>query len=179
MDKNNGESYKVYGSGKFSWVKKNEIDVQKSLPINPEKISKNFKEEYVNYNNFESETPYFIWVDLQRCTVNVFKGSKKNYRLIKTMTCASGKDETPTVRGNFKIQDRGLDFYEASINMGAKYWVRFYGSYLFHSLPTDKKGNILDTTLGKQATHGCIRLSIENSKWIYDNIPKDTEVWVN
>lgn len=179
MDKNNGESYKIFSKGKSSWVKKSELDVQKSAAVTPEKINKNLKEEFVNYNNFKSETPYFIWVDLQRHTVNIFKRKKKNYELIKTMTCASGKDKTPTVRGNFKIEDRGLDFYEASIDMGAKYWVRFYGSYLFHSLPTDEKGNILDTTLGQQATHGCIRLSIKNSKWIYDNIPKNTSVWIN
>ncbi|WP_278279724.1 L,D-transpeptidase [Clostridium sp. DMHC 10] len=30
--------------------------------------------------------------------------------------------------------------------------------------------------LGTKASHGCVRLSIEDAKWMYDNIPRDTLV---
>ena len=36
--------------------------------------------------------------------------------------------------------------------------------------------NIVDYTLGKPASHGCIRLRESDSKWIYDNVPKDSKV---
>ncbi|HAH78565.1 MAG TPA: L,D-transpeptidase, partial [Ruminococcaceae bacterium] len=30
--------------------------------------------------------------------------------------------------------------------------------------------------LGEPASHGCIRLPVEDAKWIYDNIPEGTKV---
>lgn len=32
------------------------------------------------------------------------------------------------------------------------------------------------TGLGKRASHGCIRLMVDDAKWIYDNCGKGTEV---
>jgi lipoprotein-anchoring transpeptidase ErfK/SrfK len=59
------------------------------------------------------------------------------------------------------------------------YWVRFNGSYLFHSIAMDRYQNIKDDTLGDRATAGCIRLSLEDSQWFYENIPSGTGVYVN
>ena len=36
--------------------------------------------------------------------------------------------------------------------------------------------HIQDGTLGKQVSHGCVRLDINNAKWLYDNIPNGTKV---
>ena len=33
--------------------------------------------------------------------------------------------------------------------------------------------------LGKQVSHGCIRLTAGDAKWIYDNIDDDTKVIIN
>ena len=37
---------------------------------------------------------------------------------------------------------------------------------------------ITDGRLGINASHGCVRLNINNAKWIYDNIPRGTKVVV-
>ena len=37
---------------------------------------------------------------------------------------------------------------------------------------------ITDGRLGINASHGCVRLSIENAKWIYNTIPSGTKVIV-
>lgn len=34
----------------------------------------------------------------------------------------------------------------------------------------------MDDRLGVHITHGCVRLSMGNSKWVYDNIPYRTKV---
>ena len=83
---------------------------------------------------------------------------------------------TPTIRGTFEVNGRGTRFGNTA---GAKNWVRFHESYLMHSVLVNAKGNIVDNTLGKRASHGCVRISMENSKWVYDNIPDGTTVWVN
>ena len=54
------------------------------------------------------------------------------------------------------------------------------GDYLFHSLPFDESGeNIVDYTLGTPASHGCIRLAVEDAKWLYDNIDNGTKIIIN
>ena len=35
---------------------------------------------------------------------------------------------------------------------------------------------VMDGRLGINASHGCVRLAIENAKWIYDTIPRGTKV---
>ena len=54
----------------------------------------------------------------------------------------------------------------------------YSGSYLFHSVLYNRGSmtQIQDGTLGKQVSHGCVRLDINNAKWLYDNIPNGTKV---
>ena len=58
--------------------------------------------------------------------------------------------------------------------------VQFYGNYLFHSVLYEPGSmtDIQDGRLGINASAGCVRLSIGNAKWIYDNIPSSTKVVV-
>ena len=35
---------------------------------------------------------------------------------------------------------------------------------------------VMDGRLGINASHGCVRLAIENAKWICDTIPRGTKV---
>ena len=88
--------------------------------------------------------------------------------------------------GTFYIEpERGDSFYNASLNEGANNWVSFkdHGIYLFHSVPTDASGNYNvkeAKKLGKTAaSHGCIRLSVPDSKWMSENLKTGTKVVIN
>ncbi|HEX3026442.1 MAG TPA: L,D-transpeptidase family protein [Clostridia bacterium] len=127
--------------------------------------------------NFGSSTSYLILVDLANQKVGIYRGSKGSWNLSQSYICSSGvggDDATPT--GTFTIHSRGTWFFSRSEQMGAEWWTQFSGDYLFHSLPMDQNRNVVDATLGKPASHGCIRLSIENAKWIYNNVPRGTTV---
>ncbi|MDZ7543981.1 L,D-transpeptidase family protein, partial [Clostridium perfringens] len=92
-------------------------------------------------------------------------------------TGISGK-ETP--KGIFAVTNRGDWFFAEEFGQGGKYWVQFMGDYLFHSIPFDKTQTVvLDDTLGTPASHGCIRLKVEDAKWLYDNIANDTKIIIN
>lgn len=58
-----------------------------------------------------------------------------------------------------------------------------HGVYLFHSVPTDQSNHIVESQadkLGKSAaSHGCVRLSLPDSKWMYDTIPEGTKVVID
>ena len=49
----------------------------------------------------------------------------------------------------------------------------------YTNLFLDLDGSIKDGRLGKALSDGCIRLEKINAKWIYDNIPEGTKVYIN
>lgn len=133
---------------------------------------------FVNENDFTSNTNYFIWVDTKNFKVNIFEGLKNNWKLIKSYLCSIGKPSTPTPKGNFTVGIKGLSFGE---NHGyiARYYTQIKGNYLFHSILYNLDGSIRDGRLGMAVSNGCVRLALQNAKWIYDNIPKDTAIHIS
>ncbi|MBU3204808.1 L,D-transpeptidase [Clostridium algidicarnis] len=137
--------------------------------------------EKQNINSFDiaSGTKYLILVNIKEQKTYIYKGSKNKWSLTKEFLCSTGINGKETPKGTFTVQNKGDWFYTDKYDQGGKYWVGFKGNYLFHSLPFDKEQkNIVDTTLGKPASHGCIRLKVEESKWIYDNVPIGSKVIV-
>lgn len=135
-------------------------------------------ESFVNTNGLESNTPYLIWIDLSNQKVNLFTGKYQSWELIKSIFCSSGKPSTPTVKGSFTIESKG-SYFRVSSDVICKYYSQFYGNYLMHSVLLDNEGNIVDGTLGTPVSHGCVRLPIEDAKYIYDYIPIGTKVFIN
>lgn len=133
-------------------------------------------ESTVNENGMSSSTDYAITIDSKRQMVNIFSGYAEHWKLIRSMRCATGKASTPTVKGFYKIQCKG-SMFRVSKNTICKYYSGFHGDYLFHTVLLDNNGNIQVPTLGVAVSHGCVRLAIEDAKFIYDNIPIGTKVW--
>lgn len=112
----------------------------------------------------------------------VYLDNQSTGKRLYMMICSSGMDNT-TPTGTYAIQERGESFFNAQLNEGANYWVSwlYHGTYLFHTVPTDTSGNynVAEAQkLGKPASHGCIRLSVPDAKWLYDNVPEGTTVVV-
>jgi hypothetical protein len=176
-DQNDGQSYKVSANGRVAYITKSAISISEDPETNMDKLSAEESEYYVNEKGFSSNSGYFCWVDIDRQQLYIFSGSKGNWKLNRNFSCSTGKNQTPTPRGQFTPVNRGLSFGSAS-SLGAKYYVRFSGSYMVHSLPF-QYGKITDYTLGKRASHGCVRLSVSDSIWFYNNIPAKTTIWIN
>lgn len=159
--------------------KDNYLASQKSsaAPASSSQLVSAINASNINSLDIESLTDYLIYVDTTSQTTNIYTGSKNKWNLKKSMKCSTGIKGKETPSGVYTIQNRDEWFFSEKFNQGGKYWVQFDGDYLFHSLPYDKaKQNVLDTTLGTPASHGCIRLSLEDSKWLYDNVTKSTKV---
>ena len=143
-------------------------------------LLQNLNSETINTLNIESNTPYLIYVNLNEQKTYVYEGSSNNWTLEKDFPCSSGMESEATPKGVYTITGRGDWFYSDEYEQGGKYWVQFWGDYLFHSLPYDETQNtIVDYTLGVPASHGCIRLAVEDSKWLFENMPDDTKVIIN
>lgn len=131
-----------------------------------------------NKRNITSVTPYLVHVDLTKQQITVYKTINGINTPIRTMLCATGKRHTPTPKGVFKMKHVGKFLFDRKYNCYLRYVVRFSGSYLIHSVPVNSKGRVLDRTIGKPASHGCIRLLVEDSKWLYQ-MPENTTVLID
>jgi hypothetical protein len=125
---------------------------------------------------------YKLYVDTTENYVSVLGWANGGYtREVHHFICSCGKKDTPTIKGKFKLKERRGEWYKISSNGWVQYAYRFVGGYYFHSVLFAKKGDTKvrqnsDVLLGQNASHGCIRLSVEDCKWIYENCDIGTEV---
>lgn len=123
--------------------------------------------------------PYKITVNLTQNIVTVYgKDGNGGYtRPERAFTCSAG-GYTPT--GTFRTTDK-YTWRPLVGNVYGQYATRITGSILFHSVPYFKQDkSTLEymeyNKLGTTASAGCIRLSVADAKWIYDNCPSGTTV---
>lgn len=119
-----------------------------------------------------------LWVKVNLPGQNVVVYDARN-RQVKKFICSTGMEGSDTPTGTYTVQLKGESFFSREYQEGGYYWTQFKGNYLFHSVPFDKNRQIEPAEaqkLGTKASHGCVRLSIGDAKWIYENIPKGTKV---
>ena len=146
---------------------------------------------------------YYLEVDLTNQCVNVYNlytstmaadGSIVTTRfdqpqLVDRFICSSGLgSSTPT--GVYYVPKPGAKGYGTTkfswgyfnkFDCWARYLTRIDGGILFHSIIFSKQSMSTARTssyynLGNKASHGCIRLTVEHAKWIYDNCDIGTMV---
>lgn len=143
-------------------------------------ISASKAEAFVNNKGLSSPSEYLIWVSTPTTHLYIFQGSAGNWKLIKDMRCTVGKPSTPTIKGTFSVIGKGGYFtvpdHEEWI---CRYYTQFYGDFLIHSVVYDWDLNLVDGRLGMYLSKGCVRVSLTNAKFIYDNMPYGTTVYVN
>lgn len=142
------------------------------------KESKNvYYENIVNSNDCSSKTGYYIYISLTDHVLCIFTGSKYNWKASNIFLCTVGAAETPTITGHYTIGAKG-PYFITDYNLMCKYYTQIYGNYLIHSILYYPDGRIADERLGMNLSHGCIRVATENAKYIYDNIPSGTAIWI-
>ena len=125
---------------------------------------------------YSSSTGYLILVSYDYHTVNIFTGKRNNWKLTQCFPCSMGKSSTPTPRGTYYTTGRTYSFGDSDHT--CYYATGYIGmTYLFHSvLYYPGTYNVKDGRLGLNISNGCIRLYIEDAKWIYDTVPLNTTV---
>ncbi len=140
------------------------------------------KDKSTNTTTNNSNKPYYIEVIRNQNVVIVYglDSNNKYTKIVKVFTCSVGKSNTQTPVGTFKTSDKAKWGWLVG-NLYGQYYTRIVGSILFHSVPYTKKAkNTLEwdeyNKLGSAASKGCVRLSVRDVKWIYDNCPRGTTV---
>lgn len=110
---------------------------------------------------------------------------EKQYELVDTFICSTGLGNS-TPKGVFSSTTEPLDrwHYFVKYKCWAQYAWRITGNIYFHSVIFSEQDE--DTlrmssvyNLGSKASHGCIRLKVEDAKWIYQNCNAGTIVIIS
>lgn len=125
---------------------------------------------------------YKIKVNTKTNRVTIFGWNGTGmYEDVYHFKASCGRQNTPTPVGTFQIGGPVPDewYYMEKSEVWVKYTTRINGPYYFHSVLFTNKGDKTPTeasmrNLGVNASHGCVRLSEENAKWIYEHIQPGT-----
>lgn len=148
-----------------------------------EKIEETVLPEVSGFGQKNSRYPYYIMVNRQANCVTVYEQDESGEYTIpmKAMVCSVGVSER-TPLGTFRTSDKYTWRYLFGDVYG-QYAYRINKNILFHSVPyyTKNKGDLESeeyNKLGEPASLGCIRLSVEDAKWLVDNCPSGTKVTI-
>ncbi|MDD6893509.1 MAG: L,D-transpeptidase [Lactobacillus sp.] len=158
-------------------------DSNMRTPIDWQKSS-----ETIPYPDLSKVKDLWVKVSLKGNRTYLYDGSKIIYTMYSSggvyqKDAKTGKMKSATPTGTFYVQaERGDSFFNQELGEGANYYVSWlnHGEYLFHSVPTKADGsyNLKEAAkLGKSTgSHGCIRLSVSDAKWMEQNLPEGTKV---
>lgn len=127
----------------------------------------------------DAASAYRIRINKQKNTVTVYRKKGNAYKPYKAFVCSVGH---ATPLGSFRIYQKHRWRALVQSTYG-QYCSRFVGSILFHSVWYHKPdpstlANEEYNKLGTTASHGCIRLTVQDAKWIYDHCSMGTPVVV-
>ena len=153
------------------------IDVEETQKKNEEEFEKLKEEKKIS----DAADKYYIKVNYGAQVVTVYtKDANGKYtNPVKAMVCSTGT-YTPT-SGVYRTLGKG-NWWGLMGNVYGQYSTWICGDILFHSVPYLEKGDKSSLEywaydqLGKRVSMGCVRLTVKDAKWIYDNCPIGTQV---
>ena len=126
--------------------------------------------------------PYKIEVVRNQCTVLIYGQDKAgNYNILYRVCVCSPGQATPL--GTFRTPSK-VRWGALMGGVWGQYCTQITGNFLFHSVyyHTTDPGTLYASAynqLGTVCSHGCVRVTVEDAKWIYDNCRLGTVVYIH
>lgn len=131
----------------------------------------------VDYDNTDPNR-YTIEIDLVNQVISVWENASG--AIVLQSLCTTGDEENPTGSGTFKLGDLKERFgYFVAYGQYAQYWTQVVRGIYIHSVMYDTKdlssmSRSAYRNLGKNVSHGCVRVLPHIAQWIYYNCPPGT-----
>lgn len=176
---NSGENVSVSISGAYDFNTPGTYPLQYILTDTSGNTTVQDFELIINKKPVNTAYPYYIKINRKQNVVMIYglDAEGQYTKLSKVFVCSTGK-ATPLgkyrTEGKYKWRWLFGDVY-------GQYATVIDGDILFHSVPyTQQSKDTLEyweyNKLGTKASLGCIRLTVRDAKWIYDNCPSGTMV---
>lgn len=133
---------------------------------------------------------YFFEVDVNNQVVKVWKYNEETAAytdLEQAFICTTGTKANPSPLGTFTLNGRRARYCTFPTWGGndARWWTQITPEIAFHSViftDASKPETLVKssyTNLGKRGSHGCIRLILEDAKWVYDHAREGMQVYIH
>lgn len=164
IDFRNGQYVFVYKGREYK-ISRIATYKQKVSQIAPDKTySVREARDFVTQAKLKSRTKYLIFVNTYTQHEYVFEGKKGNWKLLWHDDIATGRASTPTQTGLTHINSKSY------VENGLKWW-SCCKVFSIHGLPGGAKVNY-------PTSGACVRNYDVHAKWVYDNCPIGTAVFV-
>lgn len=125
-------------------------------------------EHFVNGIKMSSKKKQLIWVSTYCQHAYAFKGKKGKWKCVRDWELSTGRADAPTPTG---VNGKVSLWKKLSFRHGLQWWSCFSSYNAFH-------GKQSSWSIGKPASSGCIRNKNKDAKWIYNNVPISTRVYI-
>ena len=146
-----------------------------------------YSEKAIGLSGEGEVMPFLIKVSVEDQRVYIYRCVDGEYNyLVRTMICSTGAVGTATPTGTFIStgrRDKGRWHYFVEHECWAQYAFTITGNILFHSVlySSNNENSLRGSSvynLGHRASHGCVRLKVEDAKWICDHCGKGQKIIV-
>ncbi len=152
-----GRSFKISGNKlKYS-----------NLTVAKTNYTQKVKEAFVNARGYSSRTNYLIWISQYTANVTIFKGSKGNWKMVRSMPCVIGR-QGKTPQGIFRLDPRSRDYAYGGVRVYFTWNNQKLWGNSFHMRTSG-------TTRGAESS-GCIRLGSADLNYLASNCGAGTTV---
>ena len=127
-----------------------------------------YSDMYSRAQGYSSSTSTLILVDTVGNRIAIYSGHQGAWSPLIEARCVSGAPATPTIKGSYSTT--GFTRTSLDTDSRARWCTQISGGYFFHTILAS------ESELGNNLSHGCIRLSVGNAQWIYNNVHKGTRV---
>lgn len=146
-----------------------------------------YSDDATSLSGDDEDMPFLLKVSIEDQKVYIYRRVDGEYNyLVRTMVCSTGAVGHDTPTGTFISTGRrenGRWHYFVDYECWAQYAFTITGNILFHSVIFNKNNE--DSlryssvyNLGHRASHGCVRLKVEDAKWICEHCGKGQEIVV-
>jgi lipoprotein-anchoring transpeptidase ErfK/SrfK len=125
----------------------------------------------------KNRTGDLIEVSIAKQRLTAWQDGKVIYRFV----ISTGKPGYETPTGHYKVIVKIKNAWSRKWSVWMPWALNWHGNYFFHQLP-HKDGssvNIGASTLGKPASHGCVRVNVGDAEKLFKWATVGTPVWVH
>lgn len=133
---------------------------------------------------------YWLKINNQANVITAYKRTNGKWKPVRAMLCSTGTGgyglnglsySSPLGTYYTKEKNRWLAMRLNGVSDYAQYTAHVVGGIYIHSVwyyrPTPSAQATAEfNKLGRDASHGCIRVSVADAKWMYDNCPSGTKL---
>ena len=176
-----------FPDGSIGYSTRNKLYYESQIFDSTFKYKPNVITDFVNKKGYKSKTEWLFFCSKYNQHVYIFKGSKGNWVLQKSMKCGTGnvqndggnsRDQAHNEK-SYEIYNKGNTTDKYAENLDNPTWRGPRGNQQYNMHYSSRGGNSIHSgSTGHPSTHGCIALSSKNAKWCFNTLPVRTKVIV-